>query len=224
MPYRTTQKSERRKAAMRAKLLASARTLFVTQGYEATSIQQIVQAAGTSTGNCYFYFPNKEALLLAVADEFKQEIASTIDAAMERTPPGYGRLAVAIYFGVTALLEQADVARLVLAQTAHPSLRPDAFELFTTRVSSFFESSPDLLIDPSPEMVAHAWQGAIFHVLESAVAGLLTQSPATIGLFLVRWNLQALGLPLDQVEQAQAVLSDTLKATLGKTSGLKCTL
>ena len=48
MPYRTSPRTAARKAAMRARILAAARRLFVAQGYDATTIQAIVGAAGTS--------------------------------------------------------------------------------------------------------------------------------------------------------------------------------
>src|SRR5262249_26460115 len=114
MPYRPTPKTEARKAAVRARLMSTACKLFSEQGYEATTLQQIVKEAHTSIGNCYFYFPNKEALLVAIAEELRQEIVQKIDRAIERLPIGPGLLAVAIYVGTLAALEKAEVTRFTL--------------------------------------------------------------------------------------------------------------
>jgi AcrR family transcriptional regulator len=206
MPYRTSPRTAERKAAMRARILAAARRLFVAQGYEATTIQAIVGEAGTSIGNCYFYFPNKEALLLAVAAAIMDEVSQAMDAAMARVPPGPGRAAAALYAGATTILAQPDVARLALAEAAHPALRPLAVERFTERIRQFFAANPALLGDLDPALVVPAWQGTLFHVLEVALAGRAPVDGPAIGRFLARWNLQALGLPPAAVDAALAVL------------------
>ncbi len=69
MVYRRTERAERVRAAARARILSAARKLIRIQGVEGTTIQHIVAEAGSSVGNLYFYFRNKEALLLAVIAE-----------------------------------------------------------------------------------------------------------------------------------------------------------
>jgi len=50
-------------------LVQAALTLFAEQGYEATSISEIAQRAGTSRSALYGYWVSKEALFLAVVEE-----------------------------------------------------------------------------------------------------------------------------------------------------------
>lgn len=59
----TTTRLERRKARTRAAILDSARKLFMEQGFEATSIAQIAEAADSGVGTLYGYFSNKEEIL-----------------------------------------------------------------------------------------------------------------------------------------------------------------
>jgi AcrR family transcriptional regulator len=68
----------------RAVILAKARELFLSLGYHKTSMRNIAQAAGISTGPLYFYFQNKaevfyhiccEAFDMLLAD-FRREAAS----------------------------------------------------------------------------------------------------------------------------------------------------
>lgn len=47
---------------MRAAIVASASTLFATVGYESTTMAEVAAKAGTSIGNVYKYFSNKESL------------------------------------------------------------------------------------------------------------------------------------------------------------------
>ena len=197
MPYRPTAKTEAKKAAMRASLMAAACKLFSEQGYEATTLQQIVKEARTSIGNCYFYFPNKEAILLAVAADLRQEVTQIIDHAIEQLPLGPGLLAVALYVGTLAVLERPQTARFALSDGAHPSLRPLTMSLFTARVEDALVAMPGLFADwpdANPQMAAAAWHGASSHVLEGYVTGRIKDQPEQLARFLARWNLQAIGL------------------------------
>lgn len=53
----------RRKARTRAAILDSARSLFIEQGFEATSIAMIAESADSGVGTLYGYFSNKEEIL-----------------------------------------------------------------------------------------------------------------------------------------------------------------
>src|ERR1051325_9890013 len=55
----------------RERLLQSAMELFTTQGYETTSLAEILKRAGVNSGSLYYFFKSKEDLLLAGLDFFK---------------------------------------------------------------------------------------------------------------------------------------------------------
>lgn len=59
------EKSER----SRRLVLDAALDLFSRQGYRATSMREIADAAGLSTGNVYHHFPDKEAIFKTLLDE-----------------------------------------------------------------------------------------------------------------------------------------------------------
>lgn len=52
----------------RAELIAVARRLFVEHGYEDTSMASLAKAAGVAGNTVYWYFDDKDAVLLAVLD------------------------------------------------------------------------------------------------------------------------------------------------------------
>src|SRR5258708_13020995 len=60
------EKSER----SRRQVLDAALELFAHQGYRATSVREIAEAAGVSTGNVYHHFPDKEAIFNTLLHEF----------------------------------------------------------------------------------------------------------------------------------------------------------
>ncbi len=59
-------KSER----SRRQVLDAALNLFSHRGYRATSVREIAENAGVSTGNVYHHFPDKEAIFRTLLDEF----------------------------------------------------------------------------------------------------------------------------------------------------------
>lgn len=75
------------RAEKRAEIVAAALTLFVEVGFESTPMARVAQAAGVTTTTIYWYFDDKDALLVAVLDEAlgraAQEYASRVDQAWE---------------------------------------------------------------------------------------------------------------------------------------------
>lgn len=61
---------EERSERSRAALLEAALSLFSRQGYRATSVRDIAESAGTSTGSVYHHFRDKEAIFLTLLDQF----------------------------------------------------------------------------------------------------------------------------------------------------------
>ncbi|OBC03441.1 hypothetical protein A5784_14585 [Mycobacterium sp. 852013-50091_SCH5140682] len=70
-----------RTAATTTKLIAAARELFAAQGYAATPLDDVVRAAGVTTGALYHHFPNKLELFAAVYEQEQQRLAELSIAA-----------------------------------------------------------------------------------------------------------------------------------------------
>jgi AcrR family transcriptional regulator len=64
--------------ATRAKLVQTARGLFATRGYGATSIGDITEAAEVTRGALYHHFPDKRALFDAVFETVEREALERI--------------------------------------------------------------------------------------------------------------------------------------------------
>lgn len=78
--------SEKRAVHMkgiRNQILRTAEKLFLTQGYKTTTIRQIVQDSGITSGSIYNIFEDKEHLFAALADEFMAKAKAKIDGALE---------------------------------------------------------------------------------------------------------------------------------------------
>ena len=69
----------------RASIVDAAWQLFYEQGYEDTTVEEIIAASHTSKGSFYHYFGGKDALLATLSDLFDQkyqDLQPTLDPAM----------------------------------------------------------------------------------------------------------------------------------------------
>ncbi|MGE3844788.1 MAG: TetR/AcrR family transcriptional regulator [Vicinamibacterales bacterium] len=75
MPAKVRMNQEARSERSRAQILEAALKLFSTVGYHGTSMRDIAQAAGVSTGNVYHQFPDKESLFRTLLDQYWSALA-----------------------------------------------------------------------------------------------------------------------------------------------------
>jgi AcrR family transcriptional regulator len=125
---------ERKKARTRAVIREQALRLFREQGYQATTVEQIAEAAEVSPSTFFRYFPTKEDVVLQ--DDFDPIAAEKFEA----QPPGLhpvAALRVAIHEAFAELppdqiKQWREVNRLTLAV---PELRARTLDEFTRSVS-----------------------------------------------------------------------------------------
>ena len=70
----------------KGKIVSAAWKLFYEQGYDNTTVEEIVEESGTSKGSFYHYFSGKDALLGSLSDLFDdkyQELIPTLQEDMD---------------------------------------------------------------------------------------------------------------------------------------------
>jgi AcrR family transcriptional regulator len=72
---------ERTKAANRAAILDAAREVFAEQGYEAASVRDIIRRTELASGTFYNYFPDKDAIFVALIAETGEQARLRVRAA-----------------------------------------------------------------------------------------------------------------------------------------------
>ena len=71
----------------RGKIIDAAWRLFYRQGYDDTTVEEIIEESGTSRGSFYHYFQGKDSLLSTLADVFDrkyEELMETLDPEQNR--------------------------------------------------------------------------------------------------------------------------------------------
>lgn len=124
MAYRTSAKTAERKEARRLSILDAATRLFGRNGYHATTVPMIVAEAGTSTGNFYFYFRNKEDVFAAALSRLGERMSSAVEAAINQAPRNTpAQMKSAIEGFVFFLAEHPEQARILIVESSGLSPR-----------------------------------------------------------------------------------------------------
>lgn len=150
---------ERKKAALRARLVEVAAALFETHGYAATSVERIAAEAGVSLPTLFRYFPTKADLLFEGADAVVDEWR---DAMLAGTPgePLVTALRRATHAIAFRTPRRGSVAALRAKLSPHdPELRRKALEIDARVIGRIAETMGTLLgldpyEDPRPFLVA----------------------------------------------------------------------
>lgn len=76
-------------AVTRERILATATRLFRSKGFAKTTMRDIAQGADVALGAAYYYFPTKEAMVLALYEGFSEDIEAAMpDILREKTLSG----------------------------------------------------------------------------------------------------------------------------------------
>ncbi len=150
----------------RARILAAAAECFTRAGYDATGVAEICARAGVSKGAFYHHFPSKQAVFLALVDQWLH----SLDAAMQAT----GALGETVPHRLQGLVGTAQ----------------QAFEAASGQVPMFLEFWRQASKDPL------IWQATIepYRRFRSAFAALVSEGIAEGSLRSVDPDLAALVL------------------------------
>src|SRR5918993_5445345 len=77
------ERQERDRAAVRTAILDAARDLFVTEGYRNVSMRKIADRIEYSRAAIYSYFPSKDDIFFALAEEGFRKMAEQIGGAVQ---------------------------------------------------------------------------------------------------------------------------------------------
>jgi AcrR family transcriptional regulator len=187
------ERRERQKVALRERILAVARELFVTEGYEAVSMRKIADRLEYSPTAIYLHFKDKEALIRELCDRDFLALAHEMQAIAAVADPIERLRAVGtayLEFG----LRYPNHYRLMF-MTQHPPHRPedsaihrgnpdeDAYALLQTTVREAFIRKQLVPEVRDPELLAQTlWAGihgiVSLHITKKATEGWIQFKPA----------------------------------------------
>ena len=145
---------EEKREATRKEILEAAKKLFLSKGYDETSIDDIVLAADLAKGTFYYHFESKEELLVALQEAI---LSKAVDSVRGKLAKGGSPLKLLIEF---------------IAEAAHwTEENPDfARAIFRQKSARFTQAGPGgaMRKDCSKEFPQNSLPGLVIDLLKQA--------------------------------------------------------
>ncbi len=161
---------ERKKARTRAQIREHALSLFLEQGYEATTVQQIAESAEVSLSTLFRYFPTKAQLVLPF------DLATLIRAAFDSRGP-----ADTVFDAIASALRSSFEELLRSSEDAASDSRA-AYTLARARDALLGEATG--AVGLLAELIGERWRRDPHDPLVQAAAG------SVIGVAIAGWTAE----------------------------------
>ncbi len=176
MAYRSTERTEARRAAARERIVTAARELVARGGYAEASVAAVAERAGVATGTVYRHFPSKAELF---AEVFRSASQHEVDAVVAATAGARGSAADRIAAAVEAFARRAlrgrRLAWALIAEPVDPAVEAERLvfrrayrDAFATVIAEGVDNGE--LPEQDPLLAAAAMVGAIGEALVGPVS------------------------------------------------------
>lgn len=169
--------TEERRAAQRARIVDAMREAVREKGISSVSMSEVIERSGLSAGAIYGYFPSKDDILLAVAEELTADRRSELERIMSTTPvPAPSQVLQTLLTTLPEFTRDGQLALQVWAEAARDPRVHDVFLGVLTTLQTSMEQylttwfAQEQRADPSAD--AHA----ATRVMAALVQGFLAQS------------------------------------------------
>jgi TetR/AcrR family transcriptional regulator, fatty acid metabolism regulator protein len=187
------------KVATRDRILDGALDVFARKGYHRAIVDDIVRASGTSKGAVYHHFPNKEAVFLALVDDFSARLAAAVAGAVGARHGALEKVEGALTAALTTFAGNERLARLILLEAVslgatYQTKRAEVTDRFAALIQGYLDEAVVAgSLEPLDTRVATlAWLGAVNEIVVQWLHGSVRDLAATIP-GLTRLLLRSIG-------------------------------
>ncbi|MBI4637698.1 MAG: TetR/AcrR family transcriptional regulator [Candidatus Rokubacteria bacterium] len=160
------------KVATRERILGAALEVFARKGYHRAIVDDIVRASSTSKGAVYHHFPNKEAVFLALVDEFAERLARAVAAAIAERHGALAKVEGALTAALRTFAENDRLARLILLEAVslgpvYQAKRARVHDRFAALIRGYLDEAVAERSIPALDtrVATLAWLGAVNEIV-----------------------------------------------------------
>jgi AcrR family transcriptional regulator len=166
--------TEEHRASKRADILDAARRCFASNGFHATSMQDILDESAMSAGAVYRYFPGKSEIVAAIADENVTAVLETMNACtQDAADRSVADVLITALAGVRAKDDAHATAAVAVQVWAESARDPALRQQFVTTHERFRKVLAALIRRRHPELDDDA--DAVSGALGAIVPGFILQ-------------------------------------------------
>jgi AcrR family transcriptional regulator len=191
------------KIATRERILEAALDVFARKGYHRAVVDDIVRASATSKGAVYHHFPAKEAIFLALVDEFTARLARAVADAVAARHGALAKVEGALAAALQTFAGSEQLARLILLESVslgsrYQEKRAEVAGRFAALIQGYLDEA---VADGSipridTRLATLVWLGAINEVVVQWLHGGLEDLPARVPA-LTAILLRSIGRPVE---------------------------
>ena len=183
------------RVATRDRILSAALEVFAGKGYHRATVDDIVRVSGTSKGAVYHHFPTKEALFLALVDDFAERLATGVAATIAERHGALAKVEGALGAALATFAENERLARLILLEAVslgatYQAKRAEVAGRFAALIRGYLDEAVEegSIARLDTAVATFAWLGAVnevvIHWLHGEVADLRATIPPLTRLLL----------------------------------------
>lgn len=182
-----------RRADRRARLLSAGRRAWGESGPAGVTVRGVCAFAGLTDRYFYEHFANRDALLVAVADEIRDHLLAVMVAAGLGEPgSGTAKLQAALEAFLDAVSGDPHILRIATGDTAnYPALAQRRSDILDTIAELVVANSPGVLgddLDPNElRRAAHFSVGGVNQLIEGWLHGTITITTAELAAECARF-------------------------------------
>jgi len=189
-------------------ILQTAKKLFAEQGYENTSVREIVIKANTSMGNLYFHFPNKQSILKVICKEYVNILRNQIKQVHNlgfRPEVGF---ALDFRIGYITTLEHSKTSQVFSAAQNIPEIHEYSLENKRLRLRTFFG---DRISSEENNYLAIAIQGIADGIFDQKREGKLQERSSVLSNTIIDFSLRLIGYSKSEISKTIEEVDDYIK-------------
>ena len=197
---------------LKKRIIKMSRRLFLEQGYENTSVRQILKKAGLSTGSLYHFFKNKEEILLCGLHDALIEISSLTDTKAAEYKEPLLRYALDVALGTSEILKHKHLFNFYNAVYKNESVENLVINLKVTKMKTLLKDLKLHFTDDEIHSRMLAIHGATRALMIAKINKQLSADLKEIYSLIIRIALTEFNIPKKKIEKILKLTTKIIQA------------
>jgi AcrR family transcriptional regulator len=192
---------EANREVVRESIIKISRRLFLEQGYENTTVRQVLKKARLSTGSMYHFFKNKEEILLYSLKDALLEISSLTDSIAAKHQEPMLRYALGVALGISEVSNYRHLFNFYNAIYKYESAENFMISLKVTRMKNLLHDMNLHFTDSEIHSRVLAIHGATRALLLAKLNNKLCAKPDDMYSLIIRISLSEFNIPAAKINK-----------------------
>lgn len=194
------------------RIIRISRRLFLEQGYDRTSIRQILKKSGLSTGSLYHFFKNKEELLLAGLHDALLDISRLTDKIAVECQEPLLRYALDVALATCEILKHKQLLNLFKAIYKNEAVDNAVINIKVNKMKKLLNDLSLHFTDNEIHSRILVIHGATKALMMAKINEQVSVSPEGIYSLLINVALSEFNIPKDKIEKILLLTNRIIKA------------